>query len=1120
MSANEESQISSPSQKFEPQEGDEEALWEVIEITGEKSGYYKVRWDGLDPKTMKPWPLSWVPRHDCTDDLVMVWKQKQKDKKRRKSSVKKRDSVASKKSTARESTASGATTKSRASTANARSLRSESVATVTATKGRRASSSKMPIREEEEESSSDSSPDPEPVAEKAKETISKSKKAGNKRKHAEVSSTHTSANVPVIDVDADEQAEIVQRKTIPPAKKRKVAQSSPLKAEMVSPAVPSKTAQRLQQPVLAPRPGGMMTVSPRHRMPPRVNVAEERDEDEERLVEQALSSPGASSEREDLAPPPNGNAQRNGVAGSSKNGHNQPGPSKKPGGRTRPTEDIPDKEMRLPTAKPAPLSRQTDSRSSIFEGRKRTLTKKRLPVVTPDSDEQQEQRLFLRSSSPSRGHATPVEERSVFWDGEEKARRAVLSPRSLHRLSIFDREVAAAEEELRRRAQIHKPDSAQHKPANKANNDSQDVVPETEFSSPSMEPPDVNSPSSANTPPPPATPPYKKTSTRKIKMQCRTPLAKQPSVDKVPMAGPSRKTLRPIPTLDPQVFHPYLQNSIPETIDEDSSQPHKGKRLTTDDDDPPLSSIEQFDTPEKSKAAKAKQRPVVVESETIPAKDKGKKRALSHSREPSASEIWGSEVVQRGQQIAAAPKRKEKEREPLDAGSGLASNAKPRSLLDIAQAKSRPPPPQPPPAIDEADEEGGQMEDVSTNPIAPSSHPLPATAPESDHQLSLEAMHQFIDFGEEEEPARTIDPKLLRQEEEENTQDIEEQRNHPNGKHVEKPLESTSLPHHQSSHPSPISQPISNSLQQHSPSADQRDKASIPPEQEELIPMSQEHSQEHYGMTGPLSHPMELDEAVPSGLDGSIASHISQDLAALQLQWTNERSEWELEKMNLRAEMEAVRLNLKSAEKDREFFREQYTRASAFVSDTIAENKQLKQRADIADGQVKQGVNFVRQMYEARTQMLEDDIKHWRNTAQFMIEKDRMTNDEIRKRAAEEPEVRKKLAEERENVFLRDKRIYDMENEAQVRNARVMELEKEIAQWKSRTGALTEELDEAKHKLERIGKQGHEDEGGDSHELVYPCGWRTEGLNESCQATFTTLAEFNNHVTSTHLPSS
>jgi hypothetical protein len=75
-------EISQPDTQFIPQVDDAEILLEVIEITAEKSKLYRVRWAGNDPKTRKPWPMSWVPKHDCTDDLVLAWKRKQAKKRK------------------------------------------------------------------------------------------------------------------------------------------------------------------------------------------------------------------------------------------------------------------------------------------------------------------------------------------------------------------------------------------------------------------------------------------------------------------------------------------------------------------------------------------------------------------------------------------------------------------------------------------------------------------------------------------------------------------------------------------------------------------------------------------------------------------------------------------------------------------------------------------------------------------------------------------------------------------------------------------------------------------------------------------------------------------------------
>lgn len=68
--------VSERETQFVEQSGDEDVLWAVQEITAERGKLYKVKWAGVDPKTGKPWAQSWVPKHDCTDDLVVEWKKK------------------------------------------------------------------------------------------------------------------------------------------------------------------------------------------------------------------------------------------------------------------------------------------------------------------------------------------------------------------------------------------------------------------------------------------------------------------------------------------------------------------------------------------------------------------------------------------------------------------------------------------------------------------------------------------------------------------------------------------------------------------------------------------------------------------------------------------------------------------------------------------------------------------------------------------------------------------------------------------------------------------------------------------------------------------------------------
>lgn len=61
--------------QFVPQPDDEENLWEVVKITAERHGEYKVVWAGLNPETQKKWPDSWVRKRDCTPGAVKEWKK-------------------------------------------------------------------------------------------------------------------------------------------------------------------------------------------------------------------------------------------------------------------------------------------------------------------------------------------------------------------------------------------------------------------------------------------------------------------------------------------------------------------------------------------------------------------------------------------------------------------------------------------------------------------------------------------------------------------------------------------------------------------------------------------------------------------------------------------------------------------------------------------------------------------------------------------------------------------------------------------------------------------------------------------------------------------------------------
>lgn len=121
--------------------------------------------------------------------------------------------------------------------------------------------------------------------------------------------------------------------------------------------------------------------------------------------------------------------------------------------------------------------------------------------------------------------------------------------------------------------------------------------------------------------------------------------------------------------------------------------------------------------------------------------------------------------------------------------------------------------------------------------------------------------------------------------------------------------------------------------------------------------------------------------------------------------------------------VEDLQRRIKSAEDDRELFRDLYSKASAHASDVTKENKDLEQRATLAEGQLQDGLAMLRAMFQGQVQKLQEEVVRWKGLATLLQEKDVRTNDEIRRRAAEEPELRHKyeaLREENEKLRRED----------------------------------------------------------------------------------------------------
>ncbi|KAG1745690.1 hypothetical protein EDB19DRAFT_1632194 [Suillus lakei] len=135
--------------------------------------------------------------------------------------------------------------------------------------------------------------------------------------------------------------------------------------------------------------------------------------------------------------------------------------------------------------------------------------------------------------------------------------------------------------------------------------------------------------------------------------------------------------------------------------------------------------------------------------------------------------------------------------------------------------------------------------------------------------------------------------------------------------------------------------------------------------------------------------------------------------------WESERDNWSTERASIIEAREALvvdvtRLNSSLdamtrskglTEKDRDFFRDQYVQASGFVNSTRTENAELEQKAKIAEGQARDGVALIKNMFESQIKALKEDVDRWRGVSALLQEKDRRTDDLVRRRAAEHPEL-------------------------------------------------------------------------------------------------------------------
>jgi len=225
---------------------------------------------------------------------------------------------------------------------------------------------------------------------------------------------------------------------------------------------------------------------------------------------------------------------------------------------------------------------------------------------------------------------------------------------------------------------------------------------------------------------------------------------------------------------------------------------------------------------------------------------------------------------------------------------------------------------------------------------------------------------------------------------------------------------------------------------------------------------------------------------------------LTSELAEEREQLAQEKASHEKERVSLVALVTALTRQKEGAERDREFFREQYMKASGFVSAVRAENDELEKRALVAEEQAKTGVEAIKQTFAQRITMLEDDQRSWKRLALFVVEKDQRTNDDIRRRAAEEPQLRAHVEELEEEHHRLLEQMTALEDDLESRETHAKELERENLRWKIEVSRLNGELSRMKANLSGYEADGREDPDG----MVYQCRWRPEDGNFDCGKSF------------------
>ncbi|KAL5528221.1 hypothetical protein ACEPAF_7357 [Sanghuangporus sanghuang] len=227
------------------------------------------------------------------------------------------------------------------------------------------------------------------------------------------------------------------------------------------------------------------------------------------------------------------------------------------------------------------------------------------------------------------------------------------------------------------------------------------------------------------------------------------------------------------------------------------------------------------------------------------------------------------------------------------------------------------------------------------------------------------------------------------------------------------------------------------------------------------------------------------------------------------------------------AEIQLLKMSRDDATKQAEIFREMYGKASSFADEKKQENNELLERAKRAEGQATIGVDFIRKQYAVQERKLSEELEQQRILVKILTIKDRRTGDEVRRRAALEPELRDKIDNLKEEIaelktaqstVVRQRN--DLLVEKQELTGQLEELRMDYRKqaddmsWSQIQIARLVAREKAfKRVFLTISASTHDNESDRSEERVYVCKWMTGYDGKSrCNSLFTNVQDLKDHL--------